>query len=215
MLVLVILIVSAIICGAIASSKNKSVLLWVILGFLFPLISILILAMSSDTGPAADSRLTPQPATASIQDQSYDRTKWQALTQYDDDIKRAVEALSPLGQKYVDRLAAAYLALNDKSYLPSIMEKIRATTQEDELREAHLAEVREFDKRVSRYYVTPLGKIVVLRNEKVLAQIDGAVLKYDDPTDFRLKTGKSDDIWDQVTDDTKKVEFLPIFREYV
>jgi len=37
----------------------------------------------------------------------------------------------PYGQKYIDQLAAAYLALNDKEYLPMIVQKILATAKDD------------------------------------------------------------------------------------
>src|SRR6266516_2864342 len=45
---------------------------------------------------------------------SYDKQKWRALLSSDADILRLATALEPYGQKYVDELAAAYLALNDK-----------------------------------------------------------------------------------------------------
>jgi len=61
----------------------------------------------------------------------YDRGKWRALVEYDSDIARVVSALSPYGQKYIDQLAAAYLALNDKEYLPMIVQKILATAKDD------------------------------------------------------------------------------------
>lgn len=62
---------------------------------------------------------------------AYDQAKWNALVQYDPDIARIVKVLTPYGQKYVDELAAAYLTLNDKSYLPMIIQKILATAKQD------------------------------------------------------------------------------------
>lgn len=61
----------------------------------------------------------------------YDKNKWNTLVKYDDDIARIVKTLSPFGQKYVDELATAYLALNDKAYLPMIIQKILATAKAD------------------------------------------------------------------------------------
>jgi hypothetical protein len=58
-----------------------------------------------------------------INQEPYDRAKWKALVEYDPDISRVVSALSPYGQKYVDQLATGYLALNDKNYLPMIVQK--------------------------------------------------------------------------------------------
>jgi hypothetical protein len=45
-----------------------------------------------------------------------------------------VNALFPYGQKYVDQLATGYLALNDKEYLPMIVQKILATAKDDAAR---------------------------------------------------------------------------------
>jgi hypothetical protein len=61
----------------------------------------------------------------------YDRQKWCALLSSDADISRLAEALQPYGQKYVDEFAAAYLALNDKDYLPMILRNIIASARRD------------------------------------------------------------------------------------
>jgi hypothetical protein len=65
---------------------------------------------------------------------AYDRDKWDALVDYDPDLARLEDILRPYGQKYIDQLASAYLALNDKDYLPMIMKKIVATAREDAAR---------------------------------------------------------------------------------
>jgi hypothetical protein len=65
---------------------------------------------------------------------TYDIVRWNALVQYDADIKRIVDALAPFGQKYIDEFAQAFMALNDKSYLPQIIEKILATAKADAAR---------------------------------------------------------------------------------
>jgi len=62
---------------------------------------------------------------------SYDRQKWRALLSSDADISRLAKALQPYGQKYVDEFAAAYLALNDKDYLPMILRQIIASARRD------------------------------------------------------------------------------------
>jgi hypothetical protein len=67
---------------------------------------------------------------------TYDKAKWDALMRYDGDISRVVEALAPYGQKYVDELAAGYLAINDKAYLPMIIQKIVASAKQDRARSA-------------------------------------------------------------------------------
>jgi hypothetical protein len=81
--------------------------------------------------PAPEYR---EPELRTINPEPYDRAKWRALVEYDPDISRVVSALSPYGQKYIDQLATGYLALNDKDYLPMIVQKILATAKEDAAR---------------------------------------------------------------------------------
>jgi hypothetical protein len=61
----------------------------------------------------------------------YDRERWRLLLRNDADISRLVTVLAPYGQKYVDELAAAYLALNDKDHLPMILRQIIARARRD------------------------------------------------------------------------------------
>jgi hypothetical protein len=56
----------------------------------------------------------------------YDHAKWDALVTYDDDIAQVEKRLKVLGQQWVDKFAKAYLAINDKSYIPIILNKIVA-----------------------------------------------------------------------------------------
>ena len=62
---------------------------------------------------------------------SYDRQEWRALLSSDADISRLAKVLVSYGQKYVDEFAAAYLALNDKDYLPAILRNIVASASRD------------------------------------------------------------------------------------
>jgi len=61
----------------------------------------------------------------------YDRERWRLLLRNDADISRLVTVLAPYGEKYVDELAAAYLALNDKDHLPMILRQIIASARRD------------------------------------------------------------------------------------
>jgi hypothetical protein len=54
----------------------------------------------------------------------FDREKWQALERYDPELAMIASKLRVLGDKWVDEFARAYLALNDKKYLPNIVQKI-------------------------------------------------------------------------------------------
>lgn len=62
---------------------------------------------------------------------SYDEERWHLLLRNDADIARLATVLAPYGEKYVDELAAAYLVLNDKEYLPMILQKIIASARKD------------------------------------------------------------------------------------
>jgi hypothetical protein len=63
--------------------------------------------------------------------EGYDLKKWNALIQYDPDLKRISDALTPYGQKYLDQFAQAFLAINDKNYLPQIVQTILETAKVD------------------------------------------------------------------------------------
>jgi hypothetical protein len=67
----------------------------------------------------------------SSQHKAFDIEKWNALLQYDDELSQAAETIRPLGDKWVDELARAYLILDDKRYLPNILKKISAAAQEE------------------------------------------------------------------------------------
>ena len=84
--------------------------------------------------PAPSQSYGREPELRTINPDPYDKAKWKALVEYDPDISRVVSALSPYGQKYVDQLATGYLALNDKNYLPMIVQKILATARDDAAR---------------------------------------------------------------------------------
>ena len=73
---------------------------------------------------------------------AYDLEKWRALVKSDADISRSVEAVQPFGKKYVDQLAMAYLAFEEKSYLPAIVKMVADAIKKDSGRDsADLAEM--------------------------------------------------------------------------
>ena len=49
----------------------------------------------------------------------------------DQDLSRTVTILSAYGQKYVDQLAKAYVAFNDKAFLPIILNMVIASARKD------------------------------------------------------------------------------------
>ncbi|WJR81424.1 hypothetical protein [Bradyrhizobium sp. NP1] len=104
------------------------------------------LAVRAERGPpmsVESANVAPEPSAQSLQRRrpasrlvptnanSYDGEKWRAIARDDADVARSIDALAPFGKKYVDQLATAYLAFNDKSHLPVIMKMIAATIRKD------------------------------------------------------------------------------------
>ena len=68
---------------------------------------------------------------------NFDRARWDALLKRDPQLGMVADKLRPLGQKWVDKFAASYLATNDKSRLPTLVSKIIADARKEfEQREA-------------------------------------------------------------------------------
>ena len=79
----------------------------------------------------SDQRSSNESTTAA----SFDRTKWNALLQYDKDIAAVAERLTPLGSQWIDELGLSYLSLNDKTYLPEIEKRITLAAKAEEDRQ--------------------------------------------------------------------------------
>jgi hypothetical protein len=75
----------------------------------------------------------------------YDLEKWHALVKSDADISRSVDALQPFGKKYVDQLAMAYLAFEEKSCLPTIVKLVANAIKKDSGRDSASAAAMEGD----------------------------------------------------------------------
>jgi hypothetical protein len=67
----------------------------------------------------------------SIPTVSFDRARWDALVKRDPQIGVVANKLRPLGQKWVDKFAASYLATNDRSRLPTLVSKIIADARRE------------------------------------------------------------------------------------
>jgi hypothetical protein len=68
--------------------------------------------------------------------------EWESLVRRDQDLSRVVTNLTPFGQKYVEQLAKAYVAFNDKAFLPMILNMVIASARKD-------ADLRSVDAFVS------------------------------------------------------------------
>jgi Ankyrin repeats (3 copies)/Inhibitor of vertebrate lysozyme (Ivy) len=126
-------------------------LLWYLLGlgmigtlFVIPIAATAVLALitaRSGENVLPLAKTIPTPAAPGQSESShkvanFDRAKWNALLQYDKNIAMAADQIRPLGQAWLDEFAAAFLALNDKQYIPEILERIRTRAQAENARHA-------------------------------------------------------------------------------
>lgn len=115
--------------------------------FVYPLGAAAILALISPPRRKAHPIVIAPPA-APPQSDAFDRTKWNALLEYDKDLSAAAARIRPFGDKWLDEFAAAFLALNDKQYLSEIVDRIlsRAEVERDKASERAEAEKRDRER---------------------------------------------------------------------
>jgi len=94
--------------------------------------------VAAPASPRAAAQMTPPPRRPAPQFRALraipDAEKWNALVRFDEDIRASADRLAPFGQRWVDELAAAYMAIGDKSYLPKIETRLRAEAEEEKAR---------------------------------------------------------------------------------
>lgn len=125
---------------------------------------------ASSTSPSYQP--VAQPVAASI----LTTPAWTALREFDTDIQAAVAQLKPFDAKAEERLATAYLAVNDKGLLPSIVAKIIAderkaaiVREEEKARRAITMSEREKEQLADR----------VMRSEHTIDFIKESNMVYD------------------------------------
>jgi restriction system protein len=62
---------------------------------------------------------------------NFDRARWDALLKRDPQLATVADKLQTLGQKWVDKFAASYLAANDRSRLPTLVGTIIADARKE------------------------------------------------------------------------------------
>lgn len=60
---------------------------------------------------------------------TFDRKRWLSLIRYDEELRSAAETVRVYGSKWEDELAEDYLRINDRTYLPKIVERIVSEAQ--------------------------------------------------------------------------------------
>lgn len=118
MFIIVIMLIAGLIGGFMAQAKGKSVLLWVILAACFPIALIFLAFMGKEEAAPAQ----PQEA---------DMHRWNTLVELDPEIAAAAKAAREAGAVYERQLAAKYLTLNDKRYLPAALAHVLEQAMED------------------------------------------------------------------------------------
>ncbi len=135
-------VVFAFIGAEMAKSRKRDAAIWAVISFLFPLVGVIALAIAGEdkglstmrsyvTGHEAKNFSIEQvnrTSPAAEQD-SARSSAWKTLKEFDQDIAEAVQKLAPFGQNAEERLAKAYLAVSDKSLLPSMVAKITSDEQ--------------------------------------------------------------------------------------
>jgi hypothetical protein len=90
--------------------------------------------------------------------------EWESLVRKDQDLSQVVTILMPFGQKYVEQLAKAYVAFNDKAFLPMILDMVVASARKD-------SDLRPFDAFANPYATQPksMSSSVILRQHAPLS----------------------------------------------
>jgi len=99
---------------------------------------------NSEINSASQQRANEPPSLVSTATPCFDRAKWNALALYDKEVSSFADQIRPLGQKWMDELASAYMTLGNNSYLPDIVAKIK---EKAELERKELKEIEEALRR--------------------------------------------------------------------
>jgi len=194
---------------------------------IFPILGLIVLLVSQRESSLVDKVSTAlrQPGLNPLSDQKklYDEKKWNALVQYDPEINKIHYSLKPHGQDYVDQLAEAYMAINDKSYLEkihkAILEKIKQDTENGQEKLRKKLNDPDF---ITNYIQThrlmllksKIGPIIRLPDDSIIAEVNGSIVKFKTTKDFR---GNFNDRtrWDSVTDIQSTLKVFNKYRDHV
>lgn len=119
---------------------------------------------------------SPAAASTSI---NFDRAKWNALLQYDSDVAAAAKSLSGLDPKWTEELAASYLALGDKQYLPTIVSQILERSQSEQKEPSLVIDIKPGNPNTEHDYSVVLMSVGKLKINviKVIREATGLSLK--------------------------------------
>ena len=178
----------------IASSKGRNFFLWWLYGALFFIIALPHSLLLKGAGDASSQATNSQPPSALLSDSAastrssskYDEHKWEALKEVDDDIAKAAARVAALSPTLEEELAEKYLALDDKSYLQTLVAKIVAKNEAQKTDAERI--MKDADYALSEGYSTEArAYLAAIRNANMIDPDTGervtAVKKYDGPAE--------------------------------
>ncbi|MGJ4961376.1 hypothetical protein [Bradyrhizobium sp. HKCCYLRH3061] len=108
----------------------------------------------------------------------YNRAKWATLLEVDAQIREAADSVGRFGDSYVEQLAYKYLSVDDKSYLPTIVDNILSAAKSDALRAeaAKEEEARKYAAQIEQERETSLRRRATARRLAPMAGVAIAVV---------------------------------------
>ncbi|HDL16319.1 MAG TPA: DUF3426 domain-containing protein [Rhizobiales bacterium] len=136
--------------------------------FVIPIGVVAILAYFSESPKKSNDPATENTSGGGIRIYTgFDRAKWNALLQYDEDIRAVADKVQRYGRRWVDKLAAAYLPLNDKAYLQKIEQEVVAAAEAEITAEpprAHPLATASWSAGILLLLVTLAGQFVYFQS---------------------------------------------------
>jgi hypothetical protein len=136
----------------------------------------------------------------------YDRAKWNALIQHDEEIARVAEKLRSLGDKWVYEFASSYLPLNDKRYLEPIVKKIIQQARDEHAYVSGLQSLDSLGRKQKFIFTTERGIVATLLDGRAVLINGNDVKLYDSLENYRT-TIRDHSAWTELKSIEDKREF--------
>lgn len=204
-------VVSGLIGAFWAQSKNKNWLLWGLLCLVFPIVGLVFLAFAkadvsqSKSVGAQPNSGDPVLVAPEHSASDYDERKWAALVEYDPEIRRFADEVTQMGPSYERELASSYLALNDKSYLPAIVEKLKSRFEAEAPERRRKIGEQVTERLVDSFHVfeTENGPVFGNTYYNILAVTSSGPLFFPSRDDYAKALGSTSS-WGRVSDPSAK-----------
>jgi predicted flap endonuclease-1-like 5' DNA nuclease len=195
--------------AAIASRKNRNVLVWCLVCLIFSWMGLIVIAVLPKVARDEKTRSSTTAEQASSADAPViDEKRWAELVAADADLAAGVERLRPYGERYVKELAATLLASDGPHVAGPLIDGLLAKAKAD----AESANVDELARHVDHIYRAARGPVAVLSDGRALAQFEGNFYEFRYVTDYRVVYLDRGD-WEEITDAEEKRRFYLAARE--